>query len=165
MQKLTGIPATLIVLAFTLPARATAQGTMGPSDDCNVCWSCDQGQHKAPVIPGATNPWDGPDHESCHPLTCVGTHTGGCGSLAAAEVEKRDRLSEILNTMTGEERVATLLDEFPSQVQVASTGNAIEVEGLACQEGQMIGRLRLTSSRARALLKVKSVSSTLAAKL
>ncbi len=51
--------------------------------------------------------------------------------------------------MSGEDRIAALQDEFPDQLK--RDGNALLVQGVACQEGELIGRLLLPDTKVASL--------------
>lgn len=158
---ITSFAAALALVVFAVPAQAQVQTqALGPGS-CLVCgqWDCDPGDHYAYALqPGVQGPWGGTAHDpgQCGSGYCWQAHNP-CSALAYApqETEDRNRIREILDTMEGEQRVAALLDEYPEHVHLSSDGSAIEVDGAACDEGGMVGRLNITAAQATAVLDAK----------
>ena len=143
-MKKTIMAALALMMMVMLPNKAAAQITTqqvggGTCSYCEMCPSIwwhwhHEAAHGDTVL----------EHADCQGGLC-GERVPCTGAALPEDEHRRDRLDDILNTLNGNERIIALVDEFPEQVALAD--GALEVEGLLCQEGQMIGRLRLTEAQ------------------
>lgn len=136
--------ALALTMMVMLPNKADAQFTTQQvgGGSCSYCEMCPtiwwhwhhEATHGDTVL----------EHADCQSGLC-GARVPCTGAALPEDEERRDRLDDVLNTLGGDERIIALVEEFPEQVALA--GGALEVEGLLCQEGRMIGRLRLTEAQ------------------
>lgn len=158
-NSISSIIAACTLLVFAVPATAQVQ-TMGPVQciicDYNPCvW---EDEHEDFDHPGGPW-WKSPAHGGCYTaggFACDNTHQWCNLSASAEDLERQERITEILNTMEGDERVVALVNEFPEHVQLTTGGDALEVLGAACDEARMVGRLHVTMRQAAAVIDAKA---------
>jgi hypothetical protein len=142
-KHITAVFALLALLAFAPPASAQVT-TMGPAN-CLICNPDCPFQDEHPDFLYSLGLWDAFwTHGSCFAETCEDMHPRCSTQASAEDLERQDRINEILNTMEGDERVVALVDEFPEHIHLTAGGEALEVLGAACDEAKMVGRLHVT---------------------
>lgn len=156
MRKIiTSILASCALLVFADPASAQVTA-MGPVN-CMICNpNCPFPEEHTDFAYPQGLWWGSPAHGGCFWATCSDMHQFCDQSASAEDLERQDRINEILNTMEGDMRVAALVDEFPEHVHLTTGGEALEVFGAACDEAKMVGRLNVTMRQAAAVIDAKS---------
>lgn len=156
MRKIiTSILASCGLLVLALPASAQVT-TMGPVD-CMICNpNCTFPEEHTDFSYPLGLWWTSPAHGGCFWATCEDMHQRCNQSASAEDLERQDRISEILSTLGGDERVVALVDEFPEHVHLTTGRDALEVLGAACDEAKVLGRLSVTMSQAVAVIDAKS---------
>lgn len=156
MRKIiTSILASCTLLVLALPASAQVT-TMGPVD-CMICNpNCPFPEEHTDFSDPQGLWWGSPAHGGCFWATCEDMHQRCDLSASAEDLERQERITEILNTMEGDERVVALVDEFPEHVHLTTGGDALEVLGAACDEAKMVGRLNITMRQAAAVIDARA---------
>jgi len=149
MKHLTRAFVVLAAVAALLaaPRGAQAQVTTQEVSNCTDCYACEWLFPQTHDATGPSGRYAGLHYVCLDGTTCDGHPLCGIyGDASEAEQKADDRLKEILNTMEGEERIAALQEEFPDQLR--QDGDALLIEGMLCEQGQVIGRLLLPQERA-----------------
>lgn len=157
MKKLASIITVLALLTFATPTDADAQVTTTGTSDCIICNpNCTWPDEHTDFV-HSDGPWWRNDHNMCFWGSCDDTHQScSIGDANPVELERQERIKNILDTMEGDERIIALVEEFPTHIHLTTGGSALEVLGAACDDAKMIGRLNLTMSQAVAVLDAKA---------